>query len=138
MRHTFFCIDAHACGNPVRLVAGGAPMLPHLPIAERRDLFVRDYDWIRRALMFEPRGHDIMSGAIIYPPYRNDCDFAVVFIEVSGCLPMCGAGTLGLVTAAVEEGLVNPQTPGKLAIETPLAGLMSSSTNPTGSSRQSA
>jgi 4-hydroxyproline epimerase len=119
MRHTFFCIDAHACGNPVRLVAGGAPVLPHLPIADRRDIFVRDHDWIRRALMFEPRGHDIMSGAIIYPPYREDCDFAVVFIEVSGCLPMCGAGTLGLVTAALEEGLVTPRNPGVLAIETP-------------------
>lgn len=119
MRHSFFCIDSHTCGNPVRLVAGGAPLLPHRPIAERRELFVRDHDWIRRALMFEPRGHDIMSGAIIYPPYREDCDFAVIFIEVSGCLPMCGAGTIGLVTAAIEEGLVTPRTPGSLSIETP-------------------
>ena len=119
MRHSFFCIDSHTCGNPVRLVAGGAPLLPHLPIAERRELFVRDHDWIRRALMFEPRGHDIMSGAIIYPAYREDCDFAVIFIEVSGCLPMCGAGTIGLVTAAIEEGLVTPRTPGILSIETP-------------------
>ncbi len=71
MRHSFFCIDAHTCGNPVRLVAGGGPLLPHLPIAERRDIFVRDHDWVRKALMFEPRGHDIMSGAIIYPAYRG-------------------------------------------------------------------
>ncbi|TIR93910.1 MAG: hydroxyproline-2-epimerase, partial [Mesorhizobium sp.] len=83
MRRSFFCIDAHTCGNPVRLVAGGGPLLPHAPIAERRELFVREHDWIRRALMFEPRGHDIMSGAIIYPAYREDCDFAVIFIEVS-------------------------------------------------------
>lgn len=94
-------------------------MLPHLPIAERRELFVRDHDWVRQALMFEPRGHDIMSGAIIYPAYREDCDFAVIFIEVSGCLPMCGAGTIGLVTAAIEEGLVTPRIPGRLSIETP-------------------
>ncbi|WP_437880658.1 4-hydroxyproline epimerase [Pseudomonas sp. LRF_L74] len=119
MRHTFFCIDAHTCGNPVRLVAGGAPMLPHLPIAERRALFVEHHDWVRQALMFEPRGHDVMSGAILYPAYREDCDFAVVFIEVSGCLPMCGAGTIGLVTSALEEGLVTPRVPGQLAIETP-------------------
>ncbi len=65
MRHRFFCIDSHACGNPVRVVAGGAPLLPHLPIFERRDLFLRQHDWIRTALMFEPRGHDIMSGAIL-------------------------------------------------------------------------
>ncbi|TIS32151.1 MAG: hydroxyproline-2-epimerase, partial [Mesorhizobium sp.] len=119
MRRSFFCIDAHTCGNPVRLVAGGGPLLPHAPIAERRELFVREHDWIRRALMFEPRGHDIMSGAIIYPAYREDCDFAVIFIEVSGCLPMCGAGTIGLVTAALEEGLVTPRIPGRLSIETP-------------------
>jgi 4-hydroxyproline epimerase len=119
MRRSFFCIDSHTCGNPVRLVAGGGPLLPHLPISERRDIFVRDHDWVRRALMFEPRGHDIMSGAIIYPAYRQDCDFAVIFIEVSGCLPMCGAGTIGLVTAAIEEGLVTPRTPGVVAIETP-------------------
>lgn len=119
MRRSFFCIDSHTCGNPVRLVAGGGPLLPHLPIAERRELFVRDHDWVRQALMFEPRGHDIMSGAIIYPAYRDDCDFAVIFIEVSGCLPMCGAGTIGLVTAAIEEGLVTPKVPGRLSIETP-------------------
>jgi 4-hydroxyproline epimerase len=119
MRRSFFCIDSHTCGNPVRLVAGGGPLLPHLPIAARRELFVRDHDWVRQALMFEPRGHDLMSGAIIYPAYREDCDFAVIFIEVSGCLPMCGAGTIGLVTAAIEEGLVTPKVEGKVSIETP-------------------
>lgn len=119
MRHTFFCIDAHACGNPVRVVAGGAPLLPHLSMADRRDLFVRDHDWIRKALMFEPRGHDVMSGAMIYPSTRSDCDFGVLFIEVSGCLPMCGAGTIGLSTVVIEEGLVKPLVPGRLSIETP-------------------
>ncbi|PDT51554.1 MULTISPECIES: 4-hydroxyproline epimerase [Sinorhizobium] len=119
MRHSFFCIDSHTCGNPVRVVAGGGPLLPHLPIAERREIFVRDHDWIRQALMFEPRGHDVMSGAIIYPAFRDDCDFAALFIEVSGCLPMCGAGTIGLSTVVIEEGLVRPKTPGTLSIETP-------------------
>ncbi|WP_018239468.1 4-hydroxyproline epimerase [Ensifer sp. BR816] len=119
MRHSFFCIDSHTCGNPVRVVAGGGPLLPHLPIFERREIFVRDHDWIRRALMFEPRGHDVMSGAIIYPAFRDDCDFAALFIEVSGCLPMCGAGTIGLSTVVLEEGLVTPKTPGTLSIETP-------------------
>lgn len=119
MRKTFFCIDAHACGNPVRVVVGGAPLLPHVSMAERRDLFMRDHDWMRRALMFEPRGHEVMSGAMIYPSVRDDCDFAVLFIEVSGCLPMCGAGTIGLSTVVIEHGLVQPKTPGRLAIETP-------------------
>lgn len=119
MRKTFFCIDSHACGNPVRVVAGGGPLLPHLPAADRRALFQRDHDWIRTALMFEPRGHDVMSGAIFYPPHRDDCDVAVVFIEVSGCLPMCGAGTIGLSTVLLEEGLVTPRVPGMLSLETP-------------------
>lgn len=118
-RHTFFCIDAHACGNPVRLVAGGGPILPNVPMAEKREIFVRDHDWIRKALMFEPRGHDIMSGMILYPSSREDCDCGVLFIEVSGCLPMCGAGTIGFVTAALEEGLVTPRHEGRLALETP-------------------
>jgi len=118
-RHTFFCIDAHTCGNPVRVVAGGGPLLPAVSMAEKRQIFVRDYDWIRRALMFEPRGHDVMSGTILYPSSRDDCDVGVLFIEVSGCLPMCGHGTIGTVTAAIEEGLVVPKEEGRLAIEAP-------------------
>jgi proline racemase len=119
MSHSFFCIDAHTCGNPVRVVVGGGPMLPHVPMAERRAIFLRDHDWVRRALMFEPRGHDCMSGSILYPPVREDCDIGVLFIEVSGCLPMCGHGTIGTVTVALEAGLVTPRAPGRLALETP-------------------
>jgi proline racemase len=118
-RHTFFCIDAHTCGNPVRVVAGGAPLLPNVPMIEKREIFMRDHDWVRRALMFEPRGHDVMSGSILYPSAREDCDIGVLFIEVTGCLPMCGHGTIGTVTVAIEEGLVSPREPGKLAIDAP-------------------
>ncbi|ACA17848.1 proline racemase [Methylobacterium sp. 4-46] len=118
-RHTFFCVDAHTCGNPVRVVTGGGPLLPHVPMAEKRQIFLAEHDWVRRALMFEPRGHDVMSGAILYPPTRPDCDLGVLFIEVSGCLPMCGHGTIGTVTVALEEGLVVPREEGRLAIEAP-------------------
>ncbi|CCM79844.1 4-hydroxyproline epimerase [Rhizobium mesoamericanum] len=118
-RQTFFCIDAHTCGNPVRIVVGGGPLLPNVPMAEKREIFLRDYDWVRRALMFEPRGHDGMSGAILYPSSRDDCDVGILFIEVSGCLPMCGHGTIGTVTAAIEEGLVVPRHEGKLSLEAP-------------------
>ena len=118
-RHTFFCVDAHTCGNPVRVVAGGGPMLPNVPMIEKREIFLRDHDWVRRALMFEPRGHDVMSGTILYPSSRDDCEVGVLFIEVSGCLPMCGHGTIGTVTAALEEGLVVPREEGRLAIEAP-------------------
>jgi proline racemase len=118
-RSTFFCIDAHACGNPVRVVAGGAPLLPNIPMAEKRQQFARDHDWVRTALMFEPRGHDIMSGTILYPPSSDEFELGVLFIEVSGFLPMCGHGTIGTVTAVIEEGLIEPRTPGRLVIEAP-------------------
>ncbi|MER0238925.1 4-hydroxyproline epimerase [Fulvimarina sp. MAC8] len=117
--HTFSCLDGHTCGNPVRLVVGGGPHLKGANMLEKRAHFIRDYDWIRTGLMFEPRGHDMMSGAILYPPTREDCDVAVLYIETSGCLPMCGHGTIGTVTMALENGLISPREPGKLALETP-------------------
>lgn len=123
MRKTFFCIDAHTCGNPVRLVAGGGPLLQGANMSEKRQHFLKEFDWIRKGLMFEPRGHDMMSGSILYPPADPQNDIGVLFIETSGCLPMCGHGTIGTVTIAIEEGLVIPKTPGKLKLETP-AGLV--------------
>jgi 4-hydroxyproline epimerase len=90
---------------------------------EKRAHFLAEYDWIRTGLMFEPRGHDMMSGSILYPPTRPDCDVAVLFIETSGCLPMCGHGTIGTVTMAIENGLVTPKEPGVLRLDTP-AGLV--------------
>ncbi len=123
MKKTFFCIDAHTCGNPVRLVAGGGPLLEGKNMSEKRQHFLREYDWIRKGLMFEPRGHDMMSGSILYPPSDPANDIGVLFIETSGCLPMCGHGTIGTVTIAIEEGLVTPKTPGILNLEVP-AGLV--------------
>lgn len=118
-RHTFFCIDGHTCGNPVRLVAGGAPVLKGTTMLEKRAHFLAEYDWIRTGLMFEPRGHDMMSGSFLYPSTREDCDIAILFIETSGCLPMCGHGTIGTITFAIEHGLVQPKTPGVLRLDTP-------------------
>jgi 4-hydroxyproline epimerase len=120
---TFFCIDAHTCGNPVRLVAGGGPLLIGNNMSEKRQHFLREYDWIRKGLMFEPRGHDMMSGSILYPPTDPANDIGVLFIETSGCLPMCGHGTIGTVTIAIEQGLVIPKTPGVLSLEVP-AGIV--------------
>src|SRR5215510_10668989 len=119
MNHLFHCIDAHTCGNPVRLVKQGGPWLHGNSMSEKRQHFLAEYDWIRRGLMFEPRGHDMMSGSILYPSTRADCDASVVFIETSGCLPMCGHGTIGTVTVAVERGLVTPREPGRLVLDTP-------------------
>lgn len=123
IRKTFSCIDAHTCGNPVRVVSGGGPFLEGANMSEKRQHFLREYDWIRKGLMFEPRGHDMMSGSILYPPSDPANDVGILFIETSGCLPMCGHGTIGTVTIMIEEGLVRPKVQGKLRLETP-AGLV--------------
>jgi 4-hydroxyproline epimerase len=122
-RTVFFCIDGHTGGNPVRLVTAGAPMLRGATMNERRLDFMARFDWIRQGLMFEPRGHDMMSGGMLYPPLRDDSDFGILYIETSGCLPMCGHGTIGMVTFALENGLVTPRNEGRLRIEVP-AGIL--------------
>ena len=122
-KKTFFCIDAHTCGNPVRVVAGGGPNLIGNNMSEKRQHFLKEYDWIRKGLMFEPRGHDMMSGSILFPPSNPENDFGILFIETSGCLPMCGHGTIGTITIAIEEGLVSPKIIGKIKMEAP-AGLV--------------
>lgn len=118
-RATFHCIDAHTCGNPVRLVYRGGPELEGESMLDRQQHFIAEYDWIRTSLMYEPRGHAMMSGSILYPTTRDDCDIGVLFIETSGCLPMCGHGTIGTVTIAIENRLVEPRRPGCLDLETP-------------------
>ena len=120
---TFICIDGHTCGNPVRVVAEGGPELIGHTMSEKRQHFIKEYDWIRKGLMFEPRGHDMMSGCIFYPPSNPENDLGILFIETSGCLPMCGHGTIGAITIGIEEGLFTPKTSGKVRMETP-AGLV--------------
>ncbi|WNO53404.1 4-hydroxyproline epimerase [Stakelama saccharophila] len=123
MRHTFFCIDGHTAGNPVRLVAGGAPPLRGATMSERRQDFLARFDWIRTGLCFEPRGHDMMSGGFLYPPTLPDADVGILFIETSGCLPMCGHGTIGIITFGIEHGLIHPAEHGRVRAEVP-AGLV--------------
>lgn len=122
-RKTFFCVDAHTCGNPVRVVAGGGPNLIGANMSDKRQHFLKEFDWIRKGLMFEPRGHDMMSGSILYPPSNPENDFGILFIETSGCLPMCGHGTIGTITIGIEEGLITPRIPGRIKMEAP-AGLV--------------
>ncbi|TMI92933.1 MAG: 4-hydroxyproline epimerase [Bacteroidetes bacterium] len=123
MEHIFNCIDAHTCGNPVRLVKEGGPVLQGKNMSEKRQHFLKEFDWIRTGLMFEPRGHDMMSGSILYPAHDPENDIAVLFIETSGCLPMCGHGTIGTVTIGIEEGLIKPRSKGVVRVEVP-AGLV--------------
>ena len=123
-KHIFDCIDAHTCGNPVRLILSQKPDLAGSSMSEKRSDFIKNFDWIRKSLMFEPRGHDIMSGGMIFPPNDPNNDFSILFLETSGCLPMCGHGTIGIVTIALEENLIKPKVDGILNIEVPAGNII--------------
>ncbi|MCX4750174.1 proline racemase family protein [Kitasatospora sp. NBC_01287] len=105
-RHVFHAVDSHTEGMPTRVITGGFGIIPGATMAERRIHFQQHLDEFRTLLMYEPRGHASMSGAILQPPTRPDADFGVLFIEVSGLLPMCGHGTIGVATVLVETGMV--------------------------------
>ena len=109
--HVLSAVDSHTEGMPTRVVTGGVGMLPGATMLERKVRLERERDGLRKLLMREPRGHGAMSGAILQPPCRADADWGVVFIEVSGCLPMCGHGTIGVATVLVETGMVEVTEP---------------------------
>lgn len=104
-------VEAHTEGLPVRVVTGGVAALPGETMAERREWFIEHSDDLRTFLMCEPRGHGWLSGAILQPPTRSDADWGVLFIEVTGVLPMCGAGTIAVATVLVETGMVAVTSP---------------------------
>jgi proline racemase len=117
-------VESHTEGMPTRVVVGGVGVMPGATMVDRRRWFLENSDDLRTLLMYEPRGHDSMSGAILQPPTRPDADWGVLFIEVSGCLPMCGHGTIGVATVLVETGMVDvvePET--TIRLDTP-AGLV--------------
>ena len=117
-------VDSHTEGLPTRVITGGVGVFPGATMAERREWFIENNDELRTLLMCEPRGHASMSGSIIQPPTRPDADFGVLFIEVSGLLPMCGHGTIGTATVLVETGMVAVQEPvTTIRLDTP-AGLV--------------
>lgn len=116
---TFKCIEGHTEGMPVRMVVEGGPKLVGPTMNDRRLYFVEHFDWVRRALMLEPRGHGQMSGTIFYPPISGNADFSLLFIETSGCLPMCGHATIGSISFALESGLVVPKRQGQVVVDVP-------------------
>jgi proline racemase len=121
---TISAIDSHTEGMPTRVVTGGVGVVPGATMAEKREYFIKHLDDLRLFLMNEPRGHAAMSGAILQPPTRSDADWGVLYIEVSGLLPMCGHGTIGVATVLVESGMVEVTEPvTKVRLDTP-AGLV--------------
>ncbi|MBC7463197.1 MAG: proline racemase family protein [Actinobacteria bacterium] len=121
---TVTTVESHTEGMPTRVVTSGVGEIPGDTMFARRQYFMDHMDEIRQWLMFEPRGHSAMSGAILQQPTRKDADWGVVYIEVSGCLPMCGHGTIGVATVLVEKGLVDVVEPiTTIRLDTP-AGLV--------------
>ena len=117
-------VDSHTEGMPTRVITGGVGVFPGSTMAEKRTWFMEHNDDLRTLLMFEPRGHGSMSGSILQPPTRPDADWGVLFIEVSGLLPMCGHGTMGTATVLVETGMVPVTEPvTTIRLDTP-AGLV--------------
>jgi proline racemase len=120
----FSAVDSHTEGMPTRVITGGVPALPGSTMLERKLRFEAERDDLRLLLMQEPRGHGAMSGAILQPPTRPDADWGVLYIEVSGCLPMCGHGTIGVATVLIETGMVEVTEPETtIRLDTP-AGLV--------------
>jgi proline racemase len=123
-RRVLHAVESHTEGMPTRVITGGVRVLPGATMFERRQWFLDNSDDLRTLLMYEPRGHASMSGAILQPPTRSDADFGVLYIEVSGCLPMCGHGTIGVATVLVETGMVEVSSPiTTIRLDTP-AGLV--------------
>src|SRR3954451_13882508 len=123
-RRVFHAVDSHTEGMPTRVIVGGVGVIPGATMMDRRRHFLEHQDDLRTLLMYEPRGHSAMSGAILQPPTRDDADWGVLYIEVSGCLPMCGHGTIGVATVLVETGMVEVTEPvTTIRLDTP-AGLV--------------
>lgn len=119
----FSAIDTHTGGEPTRTIIGGLPYIPGKTVVEKMTYLKENMDWVRTALMFEPRGHSVMSGVILTEPTHPDADIGVIFIETGGYLPMCGHDTIGVSTALVETGMVDVKEPvTHITLDTP-AGL---------------
>ena len=112
-------IDSHTEGEPTRLVVAGGPPLGNGSLSERKALFARDFDHYRVLAANEPRGYDAVVGALLCEPVDRSCAAGLIFFNNTGYLGMCGHGTIGTVTAAIEAGLIQPKTPGKLILDVP-------------------
>ena len=123
-KRMFTAVDSHTEGMPTRVVTGGVGVIPGATMNDKRLYFMENLDHLRLLLMNEPRGHAAMSGAILQAPTRQDADWGVVYIEASGCLPMCVHGTIGVATVLVETGMVEVLEPmTTIRLDTP-AGLV--------------
>ena len=127
--YKFTVVDSHTMGEPTRVVLGGVPELKGNTMIEKKKYFLENYDFIRTALVYEPRGHKDMFGALIVEPVHEEADFGILFIETAGCVNMCGHGTIGAVTVLINTGIVEAVEPvTKLKLDSP-AGIIEAEAN---------
>jgi len=107
----FSTIDTHTAGEPTRTVLGGLPPIPGKTMSEKMLYLKEKQDWIRKTLVFEPRGNSEMSGVYLIEPCNPQADIGVIFIEVGGYLPMCGHDAIGVSTTLIEAGIIEPEEP---------------------------
>ncbi len=124
---TIFAIDSHTMGEPTRIVVGGVPNIPGKTMPEKKAYLEENLDYVRTAIMLEPRGHNDMFGSIITQPTTEEADLGIIFMDGGGYLNMCGHGSIGAATVAVESGMVEVTEPvTKITLEAP-AGLVKAS-----------
>lgn len=117
-------IDSHTMGEPTRVVIGGVPNIPGKTLPEKKAYLEENMDYLRRAIMHEPRGHNDMFGSILVQPVSDEADIGIIFMDGGGYLNMCGHGTIGASTIAIESGMVPKVEPyTELTLEAP-AGLI--------------
>ncbi|MBS4536330.1 proline racemase [Clostridium sp. D2Q-14] len=117
-------IDSHTMGEPTRIVVGGIPKVPGKTMAEKKEYLQNELDHLRTSLMLEPRGHRDMFGSILTSPTNDEADFGIVFMDGGGYLNMCGHGSIGAMTVAVESGIVEAKEPfTEITMDTP-AGIV--------------
>ena len=120
LKRLFTAVDAHTVGEPARIIIGGIPHIPGSTMFEKKRHIEEQWDDIRQLLMYEPRGHSAMSGAILTQPTVPGADVGLVFIEVSGCLPMCGHDTIAACTVLLETGMLPAMEPvTEVVLDTP-------------------
>ena len=124
IRKTIHTIDTHTGGEPTRNIVGGLPAVPGLSMKEKMAYMMKEGDWLRKMLVFEPRGNEVMSGTVITPPCHPDADVGVLFFEVGGWMPMCGHDTIGVATALVESGMIEVTEPDTQLVLDTAAGLI--------------
>jgi proline racemase len=121
---TINAIDSHTMGEPTRIVVGGIPKLKGRTMAEKKQFLIDKFDCIRTGIMHEPRGHANMFGSVITQPCDDEADFGIIFMDGGGYLNMCGHGSIGAITVAIETGMIKSMEPvTEVVMDTP-AGIV--------------